>query len=1810
MADDATDFEDRWANVPTEPTDEDDVAKKKAELLKLAAPPEPVVQPPQQVDPSRQMPVPAPAPEPPVPQTMLGRIFAPMAIPKFMPGAAEMTRPAPEPEPEGVTIKPKDIPKILEEVQKEDSPRDLGYAPVSSDLKPGQIEEEVRNAEVRLRQAMQPSKLSKLRPDVDAAIVEASNKYGLDPNMMRGIASIESNFTPESNRGRPTQYKGLFQIGTRGADSEWERHGQGDVYNARDNAMAAARLMRENIDRFRKATGQDPTPTQIYLMHQQGLGFYTRGTMTNIAGNPYPGMRGPQTPASFEQGWGRTLDNRTRTWMGDEAINALNPNASGGDMLSSTPVEDQLIKMSGGGVRTPQERALIQSLISPKPIDMTAPEPVPVSRVPMAGQEIRPYLVPKGGLQRTRELMPGQLPVRVPQAPITLPGSQPQIGTPGPSFMQTLMTTPTVLGTAGLHMAMQPPPPPPGPGLAKQARDVVAKAASETGATPLSAVTNPLGTLGLMYGNMGGQLKDYLARAYDIPDLTQPDTWTPETGQKLIQVGTDALRGASNADQAFTKGVVEGVASRANLPVGMAASFLAAGYGLTGSETMKGWAEHLMTQTMPAVADWAHQQAGDLKPDESKDLADFGGFLGRNVWGGPATTLLSAGGELAMPAIMSAAENYLPDLQKMGFVQSAEGADLTNMQGQYQVKTLPDGQHVMALTPGGQVVVSHKTMNAIGVMGLATMGFMFAGPQVARMTANLYRNYVPFDPSRNLPGTAGRVQAISTVKDLAKAETLSTQQPLIDIFNRWQQAFERDGRVAADPYAAQRVADNLHIHSASQQRNLVNSAMETGQLNLPTMKFSVTHTMKDIMQFGQENPDFADYMRLKLHHDELSHNNNIVADAVARGVTPQRMNQLLRDYPITHYDDSGIATTITDVSRALAQMERANPNLQNGLKAYLGYIDETRRFVSDGQWAPERAQTLTSHTIDMPHTPIFNSNTPAYDIWKSVRNEKTDPIFVLEREVDKALSNRMNNEILGNYIHSGPVASAASSSAAQKYPFMRVSDSYIKENAPHADSILTWKLNGETVKHVGDPFVVGLLNMEPAGFMGSTNAFLSISKKWFQNTTTGVFAPFFAPTASWRGWLQSLVTSPEWGKQVGPFAYGRQSFAPVIPIPRQLTPILERAWNTQIRSLSNYIGGTALGQLVGQQNINTATRAILSEVANFRRAFEQSGGMSKDWHTVENENRVMITRARSFSANPTFQGILGYFDRVVQPMARMWAGDPKYKLAVTEAGKKAYNVYRDAARGVADSPNFAWAYKNRYTTDPVTGRQIHPAKLAAEARRLTGDPSEKGAHWYKDMTDTVRKLPFYKGDVYSGVTGGIREGAARAAGATASFFRETTPWSGVLVQSPARTASAWINNPIRFGAWMTATQIMPQMTAYLWNRQLGPEYINYMMEGRSEHARNNRTYFGVPGKKPWEGIEMENFQEGIVARRITDVLMDQLFGRSPHTFKDEVWDFLGSVGKTMIVPPMPSTLTAVMSMYGMTAPEGYAGGAFMTKNKGYRDLNRQDNWFERGLRAMAPVIADMHGQFAAAAHTAQGGTLDELYQGTKAMGRRFVERTPVARDILGMHVPAAASTRITDEIYKRKDTIDDLTRFNRTTTNIVNTKGRSEGGMDLVRRFNPELVEEKAKQTLAPGLPQTKPSNPLYIATMKMMEQLFVKDSPSKGGHGYQSLWSQYGIYTRYIDSMRNIPDSNGGMWLEQFKKNPQRFERLQRAGVNVNDFRQVRDYYIDRRNRVAKEIFHYMRAAEQTIGQQLQAAGKIQSADDFTLDQLDPYAK
>ena len=95
-------------------------------------------------------------------------------------------------------------------------------------------------------------------------IRQAADLYGVDLPMMMSIAKVESDFNP---RARTGSYKGLFQL----SDYEFGKYGDGIIWDARDNARAAAHMFLVQAERFRWALGHYPDYAERYMVHQQGI---------------------------------------------------------------------------------------------------------------------------------------------------------------------------------------------------------------------------------------------------------------------------------------------------------------------------------------------------------------------------------------------------------------------------------------------------------------------------------------------------------------------------------------------------------------------------------------------------------------------------------------------------------------------------------------------------------------------------------------------------------------------------------------------------------------------------------------------------------------------------------------------------------------------------------------------------------------------------------------------------------------------------------------------------------------------------------------------------------------------------------------------------------------------------------------------------------------------------------------------------------------------------------------------------------------------------------------------------------------------------------------------------------------------------------------------------------------------------------------------------------------------------------------------------------------------------------------------------
>lgn len=93
----------------------------------------------------------------------------------------------------------------------------------------------------------------------------AAQATGVDPNVLKTTLHIESGGDPNATTGRN---KGAGQL----SDDIYAKYGRpgGNVYNLEDNVFATARELADFNAKFTASHGRPPTPTEQYMMHQQG----------------------------------------------------------------------------------------------------------------------------------------------------------------------------------------------------------------------------------------------------------------------------------------------------------------------------------------------------------------------------------------------------------------------------------------------------------------------------------------------------------------------------------------------------------------------------------------------------------------------------------------------------------------------------------------------------------------------------------------------------------------------------------------------------------------------------------------------------------------------------------------------------------------------------------------------------------------------------------------------------------------------------------------------------------------------------------------------------------------------------------------------------------------------------------------------------------------------------------------------------------------------------------------------------------------------------------------------------------------------------------------------------------------------------------------------------------------------------------------------------------------------------------------------------------------------------------------------------
>lgn len=108
--------------------------------------------------------------------------------------------------------------------------------------------------------------------NVEDAITQAAQRYGVSQDLLRGIARIESSGDPNRTSPGGGRYRGLFQL----SQSEFERGGgRNNIFDPLENAMAGAATLRGHQQELERMLGRPPSDAEVYLVHNQGMGGFT-----------------------------------------------------------------------------------------------------------------------------------------------------------------------------------------------------------------------------------------------------------------------------------------------------------------------------------------------------------------------------------------------------------------------------------------------------------------------------------------------------------------------------------------------------------------------------------------------------------------------------------------------------------------------------------------------------------------------------------------------------------------------------------------------------------------------------------------------------------------------------------------------------------------------------------------------------------------------------------------------------------------------------------------------------------------------------------------------------------------------------------------------------------------------------------------------------------------------------------------------------------------------------------------------------------------------------------------------------------------------------------------------------------------------------------------------------------------------------------------------------------------------------------------------------------------------------------------------
>jgi hypothetical protein len=256
-------------------------------------------------------------------------------------------------------------------------------------------------------------------------------------------------------------------------------------------------------------------------------------------------------------------------------------------------------------------------------------------------------------------------------------------------------------------------------------------------------------------------------------------------------------------------------------------------------------------------------------------------------------------------------------------------------------------------------------------------------------------------------------------------------------------------------------------------------------------------------------------------------------------------------------------------------------------------------------------------------------------------------------------------------------------------------------------------------------------------------------------------------------------------------------------------------------------------------------------------------------------------------------------------------------------------------------------------------------------------------------------------------------------------------------------------------------------------------------------------------------------------------------------------------------------------------------------------------------------LGEALGAFYANATQTEDGIMAALKNGMKAAGTTYIKKTPILRDVTGILPDRSNVTDLASEVFENQKEINDLARFYKKWTvneGKINVKPASTGGGIAVQ-------EQYGLQQLSPGNPglfQPDPTNPLYTEFMQEFYNRFMKESPNpvkgqdNGGVAFKSLWRNYGVASRKLESLKDVNYGNYNRWQREIE--PDAREELERNGVDSTNRRDVVNFYKTMQYDALRKINDVRRATEYIMSERAGRPIRLKDIKPYTPEGESPF--